>query len=137
MSQLDTYYYLRCIKTLEQAFIALKQQTDESISYDIYRAACVKEFELILEQTGKLLKKKLKPYFATSKQLDSLYFKDIFRYAAKHSLIELDMVERWFIYRDNGNDTAHNYGAGFAEQTLILLPDFIQDAYYIEKIICK
>ncbi len=25
--------------------------------YDIYRAACVKEFELVLEQNGKLLRK--------------------------------------------------------------------------------
>lgn len=97
--------------------------------YDIYRSACVKEFEIILEQAGKLLKKCLMPYFATSKHADRLTFKDIFRHAAKHGLINLEEAERWLVYRDNRNDTAHDYGEGFAEETLRLLPMFIADAY--------
>ena len=36
--------------------------------------------------------------------------------------------ERWLIYRDNRNSTAHDYGLGFAEETLVLLPQFIKDA---------
>lgn len=64
----------------------------------------------------------------TSKQADQLTFKDIFRHAAKHGLLELEEVERWLIYRDNRNDTAHDYGEGFAEETLRLLPQFIIDA---------
>ena len=39
-----------------------------------------------------------------------------------------DTVERWFRYRDNRNDTAHNYGEDFAEATLKLLPAFLADA---------
>ena len=31
-------------------------------------------------------------------------------------------------YRDNRNSTAHDYGVGFAESTLQLLPQFIIDA---------
>ena len=31
-----------------------------------------------------------------------------------------------------GNNTAHDYGEGFAEETLALLPDFINDARRIE-----
>jgi len=103
--------------------------------YDIYRAACIKEFEIILEQTGKLLKKCLKSYFATPKQADKLVFKDIFRYAAKYDLITLAEAERWLQYRDNRNDTAHDYGVGFADETLILLPQFIKDAYKIHAVI--
>ena len=37
-------------------------------------------------------------------------------------------VERWFEYRDNRNDTAHDYGLVFAETTLKLLPTFLADA---------
>lgn len=103
MSQLNTDYYVRCLNTLDRAFNTLKQLSDTDDLYDIYRAACVKEFEIILEQTGKLLKKCLKPYFASPKhkQVDQLNFKDVFRYAAKHGLIDLDEAERWLIYRDN------------------------------------
>ncbi|MBX9917363.1 MAG: nucleotidyltransferase substrate binding protein [Nitrosomonas sp.] len=134
MSSLNTDYFVRCIAILNRAFDGLNQQPQDSDMYDIYRAACVKEFEIILEQTGKLLKKCLKPYFASSKQVDQLLFKDIFRQAAKHGLISLDEAERWLIYRDNRNDTAHDYGEGFANETLRLLPQFIQDARRISEV---
>lgn len=135
MSKLNLDYFVRCIATLERAFNALNEQPDESDLYDIYRAACVKEFEIILEQSGKLLKKSLKPYFATPKQVDQLTFKDIFRTAAKHSLISLDESERWLTYRDNRNSTAHDYGVSFADETLTLLPQFILDAYQLYEVI--
>lgn len=135
MNQLNTDYFARCIATLSQAFENLNQQPQDSVACDIYRAACVKEFEIILEQTGKLLKKRLKPYFASSKQVDQLMFKDVFRQAAKHGLITLEEAERWLIYRDNRNDTAHDYGEGFANQTLALLPQFILDARRINEVI--
>ena len=132
MTNLNTDYFSRCIAALEQAYDGLNQQPADSLLYDIYRAACVKEFEIILEQTGKLLKKCLKPYFASNKQVDQLVFKEIFRHAAKHGLISLEEAERWLAYRDNRNDTAHDYGEGFAKETLVLLPGFIADAKTLE-----
>ena len=135
MTKLNIDYFIRCIATLEKAFNALNEQPDDSDLYDIYRAACVKEFEIILEQAGKLLKKCLKPYFATPKQADQLTFKDIFRTAAKHDLISLEESERWLIYRDNRNSTAHDYGVSFADETLTLLPQFILDATKISDVI--
>lgn len=135
MSKLNTDYFARCIATLEHAFEALNQQSADNLLYDIYRAACVKEFEIILEQTGKLLKKCLKPYFSSSKQVDQLTFKDIFRHAAKHGLISVEEAERWLEYRDNRNDTAHDYGEGFANETLALLPRFIRDARRVNAVL--
>ena len=38
-------------------------------------------------------------------------------------------------YRDNRNTTAHDYGVGFAEETLTLLPSFISDALDLVEII--
>lgn len=123
-----------CIQTLEGAFEQL-QKNQGDIAYDIYRAACVKEFEIILEQSGKLMKKRLSEYFATNQVVDKLTFKDIFRHAAKYTLIDIDTAERWFEYRDNRNSTAHDYGEKFAESTLELLPNFIADAKALAKII--
>ncbi len=135
MNKLNIDYFVRCIETLERAFNFLNEQPNDSDLYDIYRAACVKEFEIILEQSGKLLKKCLKPYFASSKQVDQLTFKDIFRFAAKHNLMIIEDSERWLIYRDNRNNTSHDYGVGFADDTLTLLPQFIVDAYQLSEII--
>ena len=98
------------------------------VLYDIYRAACVKEFELGLEQSGELLRKRLAAYFASNRQADRLNFKDLFRHAARHDLMDVEAVERWLRYRDNRNETALDYGEGFAETTLKLLPDFVDDA---------
>ena len=109
----------------------------DDISYDIFRACCVKEFELVLEQSGSLLKRRLRPYFASNRQADRLTFKNLFRHAAKHGLISVASCECWLEYRDNRNDTAHQYGEGFAETTLKLLPQFIADAKELAGVITE
>ena len=126
---IDTTFLRRCIGALECAFDGISEHGEaEDFVYDIYRAACAKEFELVLEQSGKLLRKCLATYFASNRQADRLYFKDLFRHAAHHDLIDVEAVERWLSYRDIRNDTAHDYGEKFAEATLKLLPTFIADA---------
>ena len=124
---LDTQHLRRCLQTLELALESLGSHPADDIVRDIYRAACVKEFEIVLDQSGKLLRKRLRPWFASHRQVDRLVFKDVFRHAAKHGLISAEACERWLTYRDNRNDTAHDYGAGFADATLKLLPDFVSD----------
>ena len=134
---IDTSFLQRCVQTLERSLELLNNSDKESIEYDMYRLACVRKFEIILEQSQSvlLLKKALKPYFHSSKEADRLYFKDIFRHAENHSLITTEETERWMKYRDNRNSTAHDYGAGFAEKTLNLLPLFIIDAQSVIKAI--
>jgi nucleotidyltransferase substrate binding protein (TIGR01987 family) len=128
MYKIDTTYLERCIATLIKAYHLLQQTNPENIDYDMYRSACIKEYELIIEQCGKLLRKVLKSYVHSTKEVDQLYFKDVFRQAVLRSLISVDDCERWLKYRDNRNSTAHDYGVNFAEETLILLPSFIADA---------
>lgn len=132
---LDTSYYERRIKTLQRSYALLINEDAETIEYDLYRSACIKEFEIILEQSGKLLRKVLYPYFYSAKVVDKLYFKDLFRHAVLRSLIDNDTCERWLEYRDNRNNTAHDYGVNFAEDTLALLPSFIADALQLAEII--
>ena len=68
-------------------------------------------------------------------EADRLNFKDLFRHAARHDLLDTGAVERWLGYRDNRNDTAHDYGEDFAETTLKLLPSFVEDAQALASII--
>ena len=125
---INTEHLNRCIQTLERSLDALDKSEAGSLEYEVFRNATVKGFELTLEFCGKLLRKALKPFFATPKAVDELVFKDIFRHAAKHGLVGIDEAERWFKYRDNRNNTAHDYGVAFAEETMKLLPGFISDA---------
>ena len=125
----DTALLRRRIQSLELALGEIgKHQEENDFLYDVFRAACVKEFELVLDQSGKLLRKRLAVFFASNRQADRLVFKDLFRHAAKHGLMDLGAVERWFQYRDNRNDTARNDGEDFADATLKLLPEFVVDA---------
>ena len=135
MTEINTEYLARCIKTLKKSYDLLQQCEEGSVEYEMYRNSLVKSFEITLEQSGKLLKKKIKPYFAAKKKVDALTFKDIFREAHLHGLLDQAAVERWFKYRDNRNDTAHDYGESFAEQTLLLMPDFLRDASNIKKLL--
>lgn len=124
---IDTTYISKCLKTLISVTNSLRNLDKESIEYDIYRAAAVKEFELILEQAGTLLKRALRHFYASSQKVDSLFFKDIFRHSALHSLITLEEAESWLNYRDERNMTAHNYGEEHADDIIDLLDKFIND----------
>ncbi len=132
---LDTEYLTKYIEILEKSFACIRQASEGSIDYEMYRNSLVKSFEITLEQSGKLLRKYLAPYYASKKIVDSFTFKDLFREAHKHSLLDEEEVERWFKYRDNRNNTAHDYGQAFAEETLTLMDSFFKDVYHLKGII--
>ncbi|MEO7264549.1 MAG: nucleotidyltransferase substrate binding protein [Ferruginibacter sp.] len=126
--KIDVSYLQRCIATLDKANSLFINADRESLDFDMYRSACIKEFEIILEQSGKLLRKTLYYYFHSSSAVDQLIFKDVFRQAVLRSIITPEACERWLQYRDSRNRTAHDYGVNFAEEALLLIPQFIKDA---------
>lgn len=132
---INTEILNKYILTLEKSYELIKQSEEGSIDYEMYRNSLVKSFELTLEQAGKLLKKRITPFFATNKAVDTLYFKDIFRNAFKHSLISQEETERWLLYRENRINTAHDYGKAFAEETLSLIDTFLVDVKNLKKVI--
>ena len=127
-AMIDTSGLRRCIGTLEMAFAHLQQESPDGPMRDVFRAACVKEFELVLEVGGTLLRRRLKDFFASGREADRLTFRDTFRHAAKHALVTTDACERWLQYRDVRNASAHDYGERFAETALELIPAFVADA---------
>jgi len=120
--QIDTDHFDTCVATLEYALEKLKKidEMQEPLEYNMARSSCIKEFEIILEQGGKLLRKALKPYFSTSAAVDKLSFKDIFRHSVLHGLLSVEESERWLEYRDSRNT---------------ILPIFANDAKNLSKIL--
>ena len=135
MSEINTEYLQKCIDTTSKSYNYLKNMQEGTIDYEVYRNSLVKGFEMTLEQCGKLLKKKITPFLSSKKAADMLSFKDIFRHAHKYSLITIEETERWMKYRDNRNNTAHDYGQKFAEETLSIIEDFLNDAENLKKVI--
>lgn len=109
-----------------------REAETDSIDQEVFRNAVVKGYELTQETAFKLLKRALKDFGHGARKLDATPVKDVLRLAASHELMSLEEIERWFIYRDNRNNTAHDYGEGFAKETLVLLPKFIEDARSLE-----
>lgn len=133
--RLNTDHLQRCIRTLESSLALLEEAEEDSIDYEVFRNAVVKGFELVLEISGKLLRKALKAYGGSPKAVDELFYKDVLRHAGKHGLMNPKEIERWFVYRENRNNTAHDYGEGFARLTLALMPAFLDDARRIESVL--
>ena len=127
MLYLNTDHLSRCRQTLESSLIMYQRAEAGSIDQEVFRNAIVKGYELAQETAFKLLKKALKVYGHSGKKLESTPVKEILRLAAIHDLMTLEEVEHWFAYRDNRNNTAHDYGEAFAEQTLMLIPGFLAD----------
>jgi len=128
---LNTDHLHNTLRALDSA-VALYQRAvteSEAIDQEIFRMAIVKGFELTQEVCFKLIKRRLKDFGHGGRKLEATPVKELLRLAAQHGLLTLEEVERWFLYRDNRNDTAHDYGEAFAQETLALMPGFIHDAY--------
>ena len=130
-------FLIRCINTLESAFEQLQQREPGDTFYEIFRAASVKEFEIVLEQSGRPTQEAAEALLRQQQAGRPADLQGRLRHAAKHDLISVEACERWFAYRDNRNDTAHDYGEKFAETTLKLLPDFITDARELARVMAE
>ena len=124
---LTTDHLHKTLRTLEGALERIAVEEEGSLGYEIFLSAIVKNFELTLETAGKLLRKALRPHFADSMAVAALTYADVFREAARHGLVDADLVMRWLKYRNSRNRTAHDYGASFAALLLPTMNDVLHD----------
>jgi nucleotidyltransferase substrate binding protein (TIGR01987 family) len=125
---LNIEHLMKTVTTLEEALKAIERHNSkDDIKFDLYRNAAIKSFELSLETAGKLLRKALKLFSGDPKSIDRLVFNDVLRHSSKHGLLTIETTERWLEYRKNRNNTAHDYGEDFANETLKILPHFVDD----------
>lgn len=135
MQYLNVDHLRRCITTLQSSETLYQQAAPGSTEQEVFRNALVKGYELAQETVFKLIKKALKAYGHNAKKLEASVVKDLLRLAAVHDLLTLEEVQRWFRYRDNRNNTAHDYGEVFATETLMLIPDFLQDISHLAQVL--
>ena len=126
---LQTDHLERTLLALESALQHYGRATraGDATEQEVFRMAIVKGFELTQEVSYKLLKRQLRAFGWGAQKIEATPVKELLRRAASVGLLTLDEVERWFRYRSNRNDTAHDFGKRFARETLVLLPGFIDD----------
>ena len=75
MHPIDTTYLKTCNEALKKAYTLLKQSDEDSLEYEIYRSAVIKEFEIILDYDG--IDEKVIVEVVFKKKLDKRKLKDI------------------------------------------------------------
>ena len=125
---IDTTFLRSRLDRLGACLDALDDAEDEA-ARGLTGGVCARYFEVALEQSGKLLRKSLRPWFASNRQADRLTFRDVFRHAAKHGLIDVEAGERWLGYRDAVDGLVDEEDGGpFEAAAIDLVRDLLVDA---------
>ena len=92
MPTIDTSNLTRGVDTLEAAFGGLQQEEPGTPMHNVFRDACLYQFQIILEHTASLLRRRIRRYFATVNQVNELTYGEVFREAEKAGLISRDEI---------------------------------------------
>lgn len=132
----DTTFFRECLDRLEVYCRLLDRDRENETARRLGRELCIERFEVALEQSGKLLRKTLRPWLASNRAADRLTFRDLFRHAAKHGLIDMEAAERWLSYRDSLNGSGEPDGADPAVVAAVeRLPAFVADARALVEVV--
>jgi nucleotidyltransferase substrate binding protein (TIGR01987 family) len=117
------------LSALEKAVASLRRavvrsaQTPEDTEI---RDAVIQRFEYTYELCWKMLKRRIELDSPNPAAVDAMSFKDLLRDGAERGLIE--NVEKWMIYRDRRNITAHTYDEQKAASVHRAAVEFLTDA---------
>lgn len=128
-------FYLECIETFDLAYEQLTKAGPSSAEFDMFRSACLQEFDTIMEHTGKILRKMLLQYVHSRAVLKGLAYKDIYRKAGQYGLISVEQIEQWLIFHNNRCFNNCEAGERFHAETLPLFSKIHSEAHQILKLI--
>lgn len=124
-----TSAFSRSISLLESAYARLLNQTTPHDEDDIYRAACIKYFELAVNLSLQLLNNHRETHQRGLIVLSSFSAHDTYRFAANFGgPIPLTAAKRWINYYHIRSHTINHYQPEYVEQAFQVLPRFIKDA---------
>lgn len=133
---IDTTFFKECLDRLETYCELLDRDRENETDRRFAREMCIERFEVALEQSGKLMRKTLRPWFPSNRAVDRLTFRDAFRHAAKHDLIDIEAAERWLGYRDSLNGTGYPDGDDPVVVAAVeRMPAFVADARALASVI--
>lgn len=111
------------LTALKKSLATLRKATKLDLNDELVRDASIKRFEFTYEIAWKMMQRHL----VWTGQTDAVLLprKELFRQAARHSLIE-DPI-RWFDHQEGRNLTSHTYNEDNAKKLVALLKDFVTD----------
>lgn len=119
---LDLSALEKAIASLRRAVVRSAQAPEDTEIRD----AVIQRFEYTYELCWKMLKRRIELDSPNPAAVDAMSFKDLLRDGAERGLIE--DVEKWMIYRDQRNITAHTYDEQKAASVHRTAIGFVDDA---------
>lgn len=132
---ISTTHLERCLQTLTASLQKLQATESDSIEFDIYRNAVIKGFELSQEICGKLLRRALKAYGGSPKEVDEIVYKEVLRRCAKQTILEPAFTEKLWVYTTKQQSVADDDYIPFVQEILPLLPIFITEMSHISNLL--
>jgi len=117
------------LTSLANALLSLSRAVERSLTSPDdkeIRDAVIQRFESCYELCWKMLKRKLKLDASTPDEIDRMAFKDLIREGAVRGFIE--DPEKWFLYREQRNITAHIYDETKARSVYETALEFLPEA---------
>lgn len=125
-SELDLTILINSLNTLKECYSDYNIQEDAKLK-EYIKDSCIKRFEYTYETAKKIMNKFLKKeYDKTEKDLT---INNIFREMYGLDLIE--NFENWTKYRENRNNTSHEYDDSKSIEILNIVPLFIKDTEFL------
>jgi hypothetical protein len=137
MKNIDTEYLDKCIAKLEEWYADLEKLSTTEKTYEVYRSGIIKEFQIIIDQSQKLLEKKLlEKNYITNREKLGFKYNDFFRRASERGLVDESFTKRWAKqYYHIRNNIEHNYGEDRAEEAINIMNQFIIDSKKLMEVI--
>jgi len=117
---------------LEKALTTLRQtweQYQKGTANTFVRDSVIQRFEYTFELSHKMLRRFLSETEASRDEVSRMFFNDIIRLGCKCGVI-LNDLEVWNKYRRLRNAANHNYDEFNAEDSVVIIPVFIEDIDY-------
>ena len=120
---------------LKKAILRLEEgliRYQEDISGIQIRDGLVQRFEFTYEISHKILKRYLEKTSANPDEFDEMTFQNIIRLGNEKNLLMRDWTH-WRKFRDMRSRTSHTYDEETAIQVVSGIPEFLQEAKFLQK----
>lgn len=120
---LDLSSFNSALSRLDEALLAHAEKPSDTLIRD----AVIQRFEFSYELATKMLKRYVELSSASPTEIDAMAFPDLIRTASEQGLLQQGW-DVWKEYRKARGTTSHAYDEAKAQEVLLIVPKFRDDA---------
>jgi len=128
MENIDITSLINAVNSLKEVVVLYKQNYSDAIIRD----SLIQRFEYTYSLSLKMIKRFFKVSAFVLEDIESMTFNATIRQANKMKLLKSDL-EKWDVFRQKRNMTAHTYDETVAKDVANIACEFLEEAEYLVK----